>query len=187
MNIENKEVWAPLYQWEDYYLISTLGRIKSVPRLNCKGKIRKLTVSKNGYYVINLTAPNKTRKRALVHRLVAETFLGPIPGGMQINHKNEIKTDNTLENLEIVTPKENSNWGTRVKRLKKKQRVSFTLKRVDTGEYLHFESDQEASLFFGYGSSRSINQLTQLARRNGINAINVKKIRYEFYYGNLNT
>lgn len=42
------------------------------------------------------------------HRLVYEAFVGPIPEGMQINHKNGVKDDNRVENLEIATPSENT-------------------------------------------------------------------------------
>lgn len=184
MNIENKEVWAPLYQWEDEYLISTLGRIKSVPRKNCKGQIRKPSLQKNGYYVINLTSPNKQRKRISVHKLVVETFIGPVSDGMQINHKNEIKTDNRLENLEIVTAKENSSYGTRGERISEKLSKPLLLKALESGKELKFKNDQEASLYFGYKSSRAVNALTQIARNKGINTINIKKVKFQFSYGN---
>ena len=55
-----------------------------------------------------------------VHRLVYEAFYGEIPNGMQVNHINEIKTDNRLENLNLMTPKENCNYGTRLERILKK-------------------------------------------------------------------
>ncbi len=48
------------------------------------------------------------QERLLCHRLVWEAWMGPIPTGMQINHRNGIKTDNRLENLEVVTPQENT-------------------------------------------------------------------------------
>ena len=53
------------------------------------------------------------------HRLVWETFNGEIPKGYQVNHINEDKTDNRLENLNLMTCKENNNWGTRNERLAK--------------------------------------------------------------------
>lgn len=53
------------------------------------------------YYGNGLTVPH------YVHRFIYEWFNGPIPEGYQINHINEFKTDNRLENLELVTQKEN--------------------------------------------------------------------------------
>ena len=56
----------------------------------------------------------------LVHRLVFEAFNGPIPEGLQVNHINEIKTDNSLSNLNLMTCKENINFGTRNERVANK-------------------------------------------------------------------
>lgn len=69
--------------------------------------ILRTCLNKAGYKLVNVYL-NGEMVSAKVHRLVIETFIGPIPEGMHINHKNGIKTDNRLENLEIVTPKENS-------------------------------------------------------------------------------
>ena len=63
---------------------------------------RKSWLSKNGYLFISHRGTSH-----YIHRLVYEAFYGEIPDGLQINHKNGIKTDNRLRNLELVTPSEN--------------------------------------------------------------------------------
>lgn len=66
----------------------------------------------NGYYSVNLWQNNQ-QYSFLVHRLVAEAFI-PNPNNYpQVNHKNEIRTDNRVENLEWVTAKANINYGSR--------------------------------------------------------------------------
>lgn len=70
------------------------------------GRNLRPNVNKNGYVVVRYKDKDMSRG-ALVHRLVYEAFNGPIAEGMQINHKNGIKTDNRLENLEATTPSEN--------------------------------------------------------------------------------
>lgn len=57
-------------------------------------------------------------KQHFVHRLVYEAFYGEIPNGMQVNHKSEDKLDNRPENLELLTPYENTNYGTRNERIR---------------------------------------------------------------------
>lgn len=67
----------------------------------------RLTTSTYGYLRVNVSKPKK--KKVFVHRLVYETFVGEIPSGYEIDHINTIRTDNSLENLRLVTHKENSN------------------------------------------------------------------------------
>ena len=50
-------------------------------------------------------------KAFLVHRLVYATFVGEIPDGLQVNHIDECKENNVLSNLNLMTAKENTNWG----------------------------------------------------------------------------
>lgn len=100
-------------KFRDYsnYEIYADGRIWSYK----SNKFLKPAISNKGYKVVVLTDNEGKRKMYLLHRVVWESFTGkPIPLGMQINHRNEIKTDNRFfENLELVTPKENINWGSR--------------------------------------------------------------------------
>lgn len=79
----------------------------------CRKKVKTLKLHKapNGYMQIRLG-----QKTYLAHRIVWEAFNGPIPAGMHINHINEKKDDNRLENLNLMTPKENHNWGTCIER-----------------------------------------------------------------------
>lgn len=73
---------------------------------NRRGKKLKPATDKNGYLRITLTNNGK-RKSYHVHRLVARAFLDNYDNKLQVNHKNGIKDDNRIENLEMVTLQEN--------------------------------------------------------------------------------
>ena len=85
------------------------GRIYSHKR----GRFLTKQVNGKGYETVILTIGGKCIRRR-VHRLVAITYLGkPTKNGMTVNHKNEIKTDNRLENLEWIELADNLRYGTR--------------------------------------------------------------------------
>lgn len=107
-----KEIWKDVVGYEGLYLVSNLGNVKSL-NYNRTGKegILKPILDKDGYYCVNLSK-NAKSKHIKVHRLVVEAFIGEIPTGLVVNHINEIKTDNRLENLEICTIRENTIHGT---------------------------------------------------------------------------
>lgn len=88
-------------------------------RNSITGKILKPIITHNGYNRITLSINGKLVSK-FVHRIVWESFYGPIPKGMQINHINEIKTDNRLCNIELCSPKYNTNFGSRNDRIGKK-------------------------------------------------------------------
>ncbi len=102
------EIWKNITNYNDLYQVSNLGRVKSF-----KGKKEKIlngTLGVRGYYVVGLFF-NNTQKKKYIHQLVAQSFLNHKPCGYKlvVNHKNFIRTDNRVENLEIVTSRENSN------------------------------------------------------------------------------
>lgn len=72
-------------------------------------------ITPKGYYHV-LLHNNGVNKDYYIHRLVYYSFNGEIPEGMQINHINEIKNDNNINNLNLMTPKENTNWGNGIKK-----------------------------------------------------------------------
>ena len=74
----------------------------------------------NGYQQVHLTDNEGNTKWYYIHRVVFETFSGsPIPKGYEINHRSEVKTENMISNLELVSPKENCNFGSRNSRIAK--------------------------------------------------------------------
>ena len=87
----------------DGYWIDKGGRVFSTVRGHAKQL--KTRIQKGGYEELVIVVDNKKHYHR-VHRLMAKTFL-KIDDDLQVNHKNFIKTDNRLENLEVVTPKEN--------------------------------------------------------------------------------
>lgn len=94
------EIWKPV-PYDARYMVSNFGNIKGPRREHLAGGM-----DKNGYRIFGVW--NKGFCKTLkVHRVVAEAFLGQIPEGMQVNHKNGVKSDNRLENLEVVTASEN--------------------------------------------------------------------------------
>lgn len=112
---ESNEIWKPVKDYEGIYEVSNLGRVKSLKKWRRTGinsgyfqkdKILKQDCNYNGYAKIDFHK-NKVRKGFLVHRLVAEAFIPNPENKPQINHKNKIKLDNKVENLEWVTSSEN--------------------------------------------------------------------------------
>lgn len=92
------EQWKPIKGFEGFYDISDKGRYYTYPRKHCKSKYSYGSNGNNGYLCVSLSK-NKTQKFRYIHDLVYETFIGAIPKGYDIHHKNHIKTDNRLENL----------------------------------------------------------------------------------------
>ena len=136
-----KEEWKDIPNYEGYQ-VSNLGRIKSLERIDALGrrvkeKILKPLITRNGYYIIGLYK-NSIQKFYYVHRFVWEVFNGQIPKGYEVNHINEVKTDNRLENLNLMTHKENMNYGSRNERVSKKLSkvvLQFTLEGILVKEY----------------------------------------------------
>ena len=105
-----QEIWKDISGFEGVYEISSYGRVRSVK----SGKI--LSTSKcggcRGYLSVCLSKNGK-RYGKLVHRLVAEAFIPAVEGLSEVNHKDEDKTNNRVENLEFCDHKYNMNYGTR--------------------------------------------------------------------------
>lgn len=106
-----KEIWKPIPNYEGLYEASSHGRIRSVNRIiegrwgatRRTGKIRSCHLDKDGYQHLHFRG-----KHHRVSRLVCETFHGPSPfEAAQVNHKNKIRNDDTIKNLEWVSQSEN--------------------------------------------------------------------------------
>ena len=126
------EEWRGVIGYEDRYEVSSEGRIRTVSFLQRyllrtgeesyrRTKVRFLSkqLINSGYYISHLHRDGK-RKAFLVHRLVSEAFLG----AGEVNHINGVKTDNRLENLQIVTRTENHLHAVRLRLNKQAVRVS---------------------------------------------------------------
>ena len=133
-----EEIWKDIPNDEGIYQASNLGRVKSLERIDALGHRLKEKILKprldSRYYQVCL-CKQSIKKNYRVHRLVWEAFNGQIPEGLQVNHINEVKTDNRLSNLNLMTAKENCNWGTRNEKISKPV-LQFTLDNILVKEFL---------------------------------------------------
>lgn len=104
------EEWLSIEDYENYQ-VSNMGRVKSLAndKLRKEKILRQRKNNKTGYLCVNLYKEGKG-KNCSVHRLVGNAFLENKNGYPCFNHKNEIKTDNRVENLEPCTHKYNLNY-----------------------------------------------------------------------------
>ena len=117
------EIWKDIKGFEGFYQVSNLGRIRSLPRKgkgrwgikDYSGIVLKPVLSDRGYLKLRLY--KNGGKTFRVHRLVAEAFL-PNPQNLpEVNHINENKQDNRVENLEWADRKANCQYGSRTKKI----------------------------------------------------------------------
>ena len=99
--------------YEGLYAITSCGKVWSY----WKNKFLKPYNHNSGYLSVNLYSIDKSRKTCLIHRLVAEAYLSNPSNLPQVNHKDENRTHNWLNNLEFSTVSYNTNYGTRNKRV----------------------------------------------------------------------
>lgn len=108
MNVKVKEV----SNYEGLYIIDSLGNVVSLPkmqgnRLHNKYKILSTKLNRSGYLEVSLSKEGKL-KTFLLHRLIATHFIDNPNGYKYVNHKNGIKVDNRIENLEWCTMSQNT-------------------------------------------------------------------------------
>ena len=146
-----QEIWKDILGYEGYYQISNKGRIKSLDRyvepkgkfIKVKGKILNLNKNNSGYFYLNLCT-NNLRKKFLIHRLVAIAFL-PNPNKLKcVNHKDENKSNNNVENLEWCDHKYNNNYGSFKSRISQKNSKSVVCLELDK----KFKNQKEAANYF---------------------------------------
>lgn len=148
------ENWKDIEGYEGLYQVSDKGRVRSLPRTVVfdrngskivkiyKGCVLKQELKKNGYMSVGLHNCGKVVKKN-VHRLVAMAFCDGYEKGLQINHKDENKTNNVPSNLEWCTAAYNNAYGTHPRKVaeKNKRRVcQYSLGGVFIAEHESLKS-----------------------------------------------
>jgi hypothetical protein len=138
------EIYRVIEGTNGKYSVSNKGNVFN----NESKKMLKQSLYANGYFGVYLYLDGKQHKKR-VHRLVAEAFIGNASEEMQVNHKDEDKTNNSADNLEWVTLKENQNYGTRNKRISDKLSIPVSQYTAD-GKYIRtFDSAIQADKVVG--------------------------------------
>lgn len=135
------EEWRKIPGWDDFSA-SSLGQIRrdvAYPAVRKNGSVGIMAAGRRcGYPVLWLVTPRRSSRREYVHRLVVASFLGPIPEGMHVNHKNGDRTDNRIENLEVVTVAQNfrhGHWLRAAKKLRSKTGRSPGVTQLPSGHW----------------------------------------------------
>lgn len=154
--MNEEEIWKPIDGYEGYE-VSNQGRVRSLDRVVeysngkkvlYKGQIMRQRCNENGYPMVGLRQKGP-QKRFSVHRLVAQAFVeNPNPSEFtEVNHKDEIKTNNKADNLEWCSRSYNVNYGTCIQRMVEKQSKAVC-GYTEIGEVvIRFKSAHEAERF----------------------------------------
>ena len=154
----DNEIWKDIVGYEGLYQVSNMGRVKSL-NYNHTGKEKLLSPvnSGKGYLQVGLFKEGRL-KRYSIHRLVLSTF-NPCPDSesLQVNHINEKKADNRLENLEWCDGSYNVNHGTRNLRDAEKKSIPIVQLSLD-GKYIRsWKSSHDAEREEGGFNHSNIN------------------------------
>ena len=142
------EIWKDIAGYEGLYKVSNKGNVYSVERKDSMGRkwggrTLKPMHDKNGYLTVALYE-NGLGKNKKIHRLVSEAFL-PNPNNYpEVNHIDEVKDNNNVNNLEWCTREYNINHGTSIERSAQARSRKVRAVNVETGEVVKFNSTREA-------------------------------------------
>lgn len=134
------DTWRNIEGYEVEYSVNSNGDIFSHKR----NKLVKHWIDKLGYHRVCLSKNNK-KKNHLIHRLVWSAFNGAIPKGMQVNHIDENPSNNSLSNLNLLSPKGNTNWGTCIERRSKSKQKRIMQLTIDGKVVKIYNSLKEAA------------------------------------------
>lgn len=110
------EIWKPIEGYDGRYEVSNLGRVKSYAQDSINGKIKTGNPTHKGYRSFVLYDGDGNKDTVPVHRLVASAFI-PNPDDLpQVNHKDENKANNCVDNLEWCDNDYNTHYGTKIER-----------------------------------------------------------------------
>lgn len=154
-----EEIWKDIEGYEGLYQISSIGRVKVMPRsfyskanqiFTVNEKFRRMNSDKDGYHAVVLTKDKKI-KGFRVHRLMATAFLPNPENRPVVNHKNGIKYDNRIENLEWATHSENvlHSYATGLQEAVRGDKHPCSMPVLNTETGIYYESVDEAYRSYG--------------------------------------
>lgn len=161
------EVWKDVVGYEGIYQISNYGTLKSLDRLDRKGRIthgKIISTKKNNrqYIQVHLLKDGK-EKMALLHRLVAQAFIPNPNNYAQVNHKDENKDNNNANNLEWCTNIYNRRYGTGYQRSVEKHDYK-KLAKLNSKRVIQLDSEENILNIFN--SIREAQDKTNVHRSN---------------------
>ena len=154
--------------FEGLYAVTSCGRIWSYKR----SRFLQTTPNRQGYLYVHLYKDGKSYHKR-VHRLIAEAYIPNLNNLPEVNHKDEIKDHNWINNLEWCTKEYNIRYGTGIERANEK-RIRCKIRCVETGEV--FNSITECSKTIGYQASHIIEHLNGNKSRKHILGMHFERI-----------
>lgn len=169
-----KEIWKPIPGYEGYYEVSNTGKIKSLTRTITDSNGRQFTRQgqekalklNEGYYTVGLNKDG-IKKLFTVHRLVALAFI-PNPDNLPcVNHKDENKLNNNVDNLEWCTKEYNNAYGTRNERISRTTTINSVIMcdKITHEPIKEFLNANIAAKELGYNTSTHIYQVLKGERQ----------------------